>query len=110
MVSDVIKLLNYLKIAIQSWFFVIGCSRLQFYNALLEAPRNTSTLGYLVQTDPGSFCSFGDAVGSSISDDVLKLGIGYVLIIIYVSISLGKFNCMEQRVRMFSMINHPDSQ
>ena len=42
--------------------------------------------------------SFGDEVGSSILGDVAFLSAGYILIILYVALILGRFNCIEMRV------------
>lgn len=42
--------------------------------------------------------SFGDEIGASIFGDVYLLSAGYFIIIIYVALVLGRFNCIEMRV------------
>jgi hypothetical protein len=44
------------------------------------------------------YYSFSDEAGDAISGDVSLLSAGYVLVIVYITIMLGKFNCLEQRV------------
>ena len=44
--------------------------------------------------------SFGDIGGSTIRGDVKGLIIGYMLLLIYVQIMLGRFNCVEQRAAL----------
>ena len=41
--------------------------------------------------------SFGDTAGASIREDVSLLGMGYVVVFIFVMIMLGKFNSVENR-------------
>ena len=42
--------------------------------------------------------SFGDIGGKTILGDVAQLGIGYLIVFVYVMVMLGRFNCVEQRV------------
>jgi len=44
------------------------------------------------------YYSFSDEAGNAITGDVSLLSAGYVLVIVYITIMLGKFNCLEQRV------------
>ena len=44
------------------------------------------------------YYSFSDEAGDAITGDISLLSAGYVLVIIYITIMLGKFNCLEQRV------------
>lgn len=41
--------------------------------------------------------SFGDIAGSTILGDIPMMGIGYMIVFVYVMVMLGKFNCVEQR-------------
>lgn len=45
------------------------------------------------------FFSFSDEAGGAIRGDIAFLSAGYVIVIVYITIMLGKFNCLEQRVR-----------
>ena len=42
--------------------------------------------------------SFSDEAGGAIKSDVVSLSIGYFIVILFVMIVLGRFNCMEQKV------------
>ena len=44
--------------------------------------------------------SFGDIAGSTILGDIKGLVIGYMLLLVYVQIMLGRFNCVEQRAAL----------
>lgn len=52
--------------------------------------------------------SFGDVGGAAISGDVTFLAAGYMIVIVFVCIVLGKFNRVEQRVSFSfgSITNH----
>ncbi|VDI58158.1 Hypothetical predicted protein [Mytilus galloprovincialis] len=41
--------------------------------------------------------SFSDEAGGAIRGDIAFLSAGYVIVIVYITIMLGKFNCLEQR-------------
>ena len=41
--------------------------------------------------------SFKDTAGSSIKSDASLLGMGYVVVLIFVMVMLGKFNSVENR-------------
>ncbi|XP_075238943.1 patched domain-containing protein 3-like [Convolutriloba macropyga] len=44
--------------------------------------------------------SFGDIGGGAIDDDLQFLAGGYILVIIYLIVALGKFNCRDQKIYM----------
>ena len=44
--------------------------------------------------------SFGDIASATIFGDIKGLAIGYMLLMVYVQIMLGKFNCIEQRAAL----------
>ena len=45
-----------------------------------------------------AFRSYGDIGGGAIDDDLQFLAGGYILVIIYLMVALGKFNCRDQKV------------
>ena len=47
---------------------------------------------------PSTMRSFGDLIGGSIGDDLNTLATGYILILVYVCLNLGRLNSVEQRV------------
>ena len=54
--------------------------------------------------------SFADIGGGAISDDLQFLAIGYILVIIYLTLALGKFNCRDHKVSTSTMFEHLNRQ
>ena len=70
---------------------------MEFEGMMIEALLNQSQYPEGLKSYPNVHRSFGDIAGSTILGDLKGLVIGYMLLIAYVQIMLGRFNCVEQR-------------
>lgn len=68
---------------------------LDFETRFIEIGNNFTLSG--VKAHVNAARSFGDVLGGSIGGDVNMLALGYLIVIIYVMVMLGKFNSVEQR-------------
>ena len=48
--------------------------------------------------------SYGDVVEHSVNDDLGLLGIGYLLMLVYVALALGKRNFLELKVSTLTFV------
>lgn len=75
----------------------IDADTLEFEGMMIEAMLNTSDYPEGLVSYPNVKRSFGDIAGSTILGDVGVMAIGYMIVFVYVSLMLGKFNALEQR-------------
>ena len=75
----------------------ISKETLEFEGELIKVLLNQTDYPKGLKGYPNVNRSFGDIAGSTILGDLKGLAIGYMILMIYVQIMLGRFNCVEQR-------------
>ena len=72
----------------------------EFEGEMIAALLNTTGFPAGLEGHPNVRRSFGDIASATIFGDIKGLAIGYMLLMVYVQIMLGKFNCIEQRAAL----------
>ena len=75
---------------------------LEFEGDLVKVLNNDSFYPPGVEGAPNVARSFGDIAGDTILGDIGFFAIGYIMMFLYASYMLGKFNCVEQRILLAS--------
>ena len=72
----------------------------EFEGDMLKVLLNETGFPKGLKAHPNVRRSFGDIAGGTILGDIKGLVIGYMLLLIYVQIMLGRMNCVEQRAAL----------
>ena len=75
----------------------IAQQTLDFEGEMIKVMLNNSDFPTGLEGYPNVKRSFGDIAGSTILGDVGVMAIGYMIVFVYVTLMLGRFNCIEQR-------------